>query len=261
MTLKTTMYPVIVLSVAACGFCMDLGPNTQVEVGAGAWYFQYKEPGYMKDKGAFAGIQGAYTYRGPLTAGLQDCMISAEARAGWGHVDYDGHYMDANHTPVSFSGSQDVLIEGRGLMGYDLGGRPLRLTPFLGFGYRYLNDDLSPVTPAGYDRVANYLYSPLGLQGLVRLNESWQIGGSAEYDLFWFGRQKTLWGDWIHNDQHDGYGVRGSLRLVRESRKSNVIVEPYVIYWDIKASEVSDGVYEPQNRSLEAGLRVSLEFQ
>jgi hypothetical protein len=249
------------LSVAACGYPIDLSPNTQVEVGAGAWYFQYEEPGYMKDKGAFAGIQGACTYRGPLTTVLQDCMISAEARAGWGHVDYDGHYSDANNTPVSFSGSQDVLIEGRGLMGYDLGGRILRVTPFVGVGCRYLNDDLSPVTPAGYDRVANYFYTPLGIQALVRLNEAWKIGGSAEYDQFWLGRQKTLLGYWINNDQHDGYGVRGSLRLVHEGRKSNVIVEPYIVYWDIKMSELNDVGYEPQNRSIEAGLRASLQFQ
>jgi hypothetical protein len=129
----------------------------------------------------------------------------------------------------------------------------------VGAGYRYLNDDFSAVTAAGYERAANYFYSPLGIEALVTLNSVWQIGGSAEYDLFWCGRQKSFWG-WATNDQHDGYGARGSLRLVRQGKKTNLILEPYVIYWDIKDSDVAFGIYEPRNRSTEAGMRVALQF-
>jgi hypothetical protein len=254
-----TLSLAVVLAAAPCGLCIGLGPNTQVDLGLGAWYFDYKEPGLMEEKGPFMGVHGACVYRGPLSAALQDCMIAAEARAGLGRVDYDGGLMDG--TPYAFDGYKDILAETRGLMGYDLGSSSVRLTPFVGGGYRYLKDD-GTASPYGYERIANYLYSPLGVEVLFRLNDVWRIGGTAEYDLFWLGRQKTLWGTWISDDQHHGYGVRGSLKLVRQGRKTNLILEPYVIYWDISQSDVNpiDGGYEPKNHSTETGVRVTLQL-
>jgi hypothetical protein len=251
----------MVLLASPCAFCAVLPPNTTVELGVDAWNFEYKEPGLMTERGYFVGAHGACTYRGPLTAALQDAMISADIRAGMGRVDYDGYLLDEENTPYSYDGFKDYLAEIRGLLGYDLGGPSFRLTPFLGAGYRYLEDD-GTSSPYGYDRRANYLYSPLGVEALVRLNDRWQLGGTAEYDLFWFGRQKTLWGYWISDDQRNGYGLRGSARLIRQGRSANLIIEPYFIYWDIGMSEVnpSDAGYEPHNRSKEAGLRLTVQF-
>jgi hypothetical protein len=251
----------LVLLAAPCGFCVGGAENTTVELGVDAWTFEYEEPGLMTEKGRFIGVHGACTYRGPVAAALQDTLISAEVRAGLGRVDYDGHLLDQGNTPYSYDGFTDYLVETRGLLGYDFGGPSVRLTPFVGMGYRYLEDD-GTVSPDGYDRKANYLYSPLGIEALVRLGGPWQLGGSAEYDLFWLGRQKTLWGYWITDDQNEGYGLRGSVRLIHKGTKTNLILEPYFIYWDIGMSEVNpdDGGYEPHNRSTESGLRLTVQF-
>jgi hypothetical protein len=251
----------LVLLAAPCGLCIGGMENTTWELGVDAWQFEYKEPGLMTEKGQFIGVHGACTYRGPTAGGLQDAMISAEVRAGWGRVDYDGHLLDEDNTPYSYDGFRDCLVETRGLLGCDFGRPSFRLTPFVGAGYRYLEDD-GTVSPDGYDRKANYLYSPLGVEALVELNDRWQLGGSAEYDLFWLGRQKTLWGYWITDDQNEGYGLRGSIRLIHRDKKANLILEPYFIYWDIGMSEVNpdDAGYEPHNRSTEAGLRLTVQF-
>lgn len=122
----------LILLAAPCALCVGRAENTTVEFGLDAWYFEYKEPGLMTERGPFVGLHGAYTYRGPVAAALQDAMISAEVRAGWGRVDYDGHLLDEEDTPYSYDGFTDCLIETRALLGYDLGGPSLRLTPFLG---------------------------------------------------------------------------------------------------------------------------------
>ena len=65
----------------------------------------------------------------------------------------------------------------------------LRLTPYLGAGYRYLfNEGSGRRTTTGhfgYDREANYYYSPIGVAIQSRRNPcitQWLYGAKFEYD-------------------------------------------------------------------------------
>ncbi|MDH4028731.1 MAG: porin family protein, partial [Nitrospirota bacterium] len=224
------------------------------EVGAGLSYVTYKEPGVMKEEGAKAGLFGSYTYH-------ERFMFRTEAELNHGQMDYRG------------SGTIDdipnYMFEVRLLAGRDIPvAKRSIVTPYAGFGYRYLNDDssymISSTDHIGYERESNYYYSPIGVETLTELDNGWKAGVRLEYDHFWKGKQISKMGyvpgyHDIENNQDGGYGVRGSVRFI--NRKSFVyVIEPFIRYWDIEDSDLDDGWYEPKNNSTEFGLRFSSEF-
>jgi len=236
-------------------------------------YITYKDTA-MKEKGPFYGVLGAYTYRGALGfEKLSKGMLKLEGRLVYGKVNFDGQLVDGNTYRIR--NVDDFLGEVRALGGYDF---PIfestTITPFTGFGYRFLKDNLSKDN-AGYRREANYFYSPIGAETNTPLAQGWSAGVSAEYDFFWFGRQDTFYSDLdplfsdITNDQNKGYGLRGSLKVHKEMEDKNFIFEPYVNYWNIGSSDtvglkhtgvVGHLITEPKNNSTEIGMRVAVEF-
>jgi len=200
-------------------------------------------------------------------------MLKAEGRLSVGQVDYDGQLSDG--TPYKIDGIDDVLIELRGLAGYDFTVfSSTTITPFTGLGYRFLSDNLS-VDPAGYRRFSNYVYSPIGVETKTPFGDGWAAGVNLEYDAFWFGRQYSYLSDYsssygdVTNDQDKGYGFRASFKLSKQTSAFNLLLEPYVIYWNIDKSKDSALVlsgsvvgtaYEPKNTSTEFGAKVGVEF-
>ena len=121
-------------------------PKHAAEIGTEISYIKYKEPGIMDEKGMMYGVVGSYTYHNTL-------MFRAEGKWSYGKVDYDGELSDG--TPYTINNIDDYILEFRGLLGYDFFlSQTLSLTPFTGFGYRYLNDDPS-FDSAGYKRESN----------------------------------------------------------------------------------------------------------
>ncbi|MBZ0165495.1 MAG: hypothetical protein K8I00_01720, partial [Candidatus Omnitrophica bacterium] len=146
-------------------------------------------------------------------------------------------------------------------------------------GYRYLNDDSAgkrtTTGAAGYERESNYLYLPLGIGYTLPLEEGWTVAAKVEYDVFLTGEQKSHLGDAItglntvKNDQDSGWGVRGSVKISRETERFDFFVEPYIRYWEADDSEISAITYsgvlvgfglEPENNSLETGARIGISF-
>lgn len=235
------------------------------EFGVESYYFKYKEPGVMREKGIFYGLNGAYTFRDKI-------MLRAEGRGAFGQVDYKNS--------GTLNNIDDFTLEFRGLAGYgfDIFTASL-LTPYLGIGYRYLNDDskgkVTSTGALGYERESNYFYTPVGIETLTELNNGWSWGLRAEYDYFWKGIQKSHLRDAnrafndIENDQNKGYGVRGSAKLLLKSEGIDFIVEPFIRYWNIKKSEDANvtfaGVivgtgFEPKNNTTEVGIKAALNF-
>jgi hypothetical protein len=226
-------------------------------------YITYKEPGMMREKGMMYGLAGSYTYR-------QRLMLKVEGRGSLGKVDYSNSGEINNIT--------DYMLEFRGLGGWDF---PIlkssTLTPYIGIGYRYLNDDMSGRTStigvAGYERESNYIYSPIGLEVIANLENKWSIVETGEYDLFWWGKQKShscdaYPGVGISNRQKKGYGFRGSITLQKKGKIVDVEVGPFIRFWNIKKSE-SDFVtyggivypfFEPKNMSTEVGVMLGMKF-
>ncbi len=237
------------------------------DLGTEISHITYDEPGVMEEKGVMYGVVGSYTYRNRF-------MLKAEGKGSWGQVDYDGQLSDG--TAYTISDIDDYMFEFRGVGGYDF---PVLtatiLTPYIGFGYRYLNDDLS-FDPAGYERESNYYYSPIGIETLTELQNGWSVGLTIEYDYFWKGIQKSHLEDFsasldtLENDQDDGFGVRGSIKFQKKGEGVDYIIEPFIRYWDIDKSNVKAITYsgtptgyvgwEPANDSTEIGGKIAVKF-
>lgn len=235
-------------------------PKHTWELGTEISHITYKEPSVMREKGMMYGIVGAYTYHNKL-------MLKADGRFSYGQVDYKNS--------GTLNNIDDYILEFRGLGGYDF---PVftasTLTPYMGIGYRYLNDnDSGRVTSTGawgYERESNYLYSPIGVEIITPLKNGWSVGATAEYDIFWWGKQKSHLGDVpgyydIENDQEKGYGIRGSIKVQKRLKKLDLVIEPYIRYWNIKDSKTTtdpDGTIwiEPKNNSTEIGCKLAVKF-
>jgi hypothetical protein len=253
--------------LAACFIFAGVGSSFAAgehifEVGPEISYITYKEPGVMKEQGIMYGIVGSYAYHNKL-------MLKAEGRGSWGWVDYS--------SPISgtIDNINDYMLELRGLGGYDF---PVSeasfLTPYIGIGYRYLNDDMSgkvsSIGAAGYEREISYTYSPIGVEFVTDFKNGWSVGAKAEYDYFWDGTVKSQLGcipahyD-IENDQDKGYGLRGSIELQKKTKTAAFAVEPFIRYWNIKNSDITadpiGNLYiEPRNHSTEYGINLVMKF-
>ena len=70
------------------------------------------------------------------------------------------------------------------------------------------------------------------------------------------------------NNQDDGYGLRGSIKLIKMGKKQVYVFEPYIRYWNIENSETVFGllegapydIWEPKNRTTEIGLAFRVRF-
>ena len=223
-------------------------------------YIKYEEPDFMQEEGVTLSFCGNYTLR------PGDFMVRFEGRLGFAGMNYS--------SPISGETERirDYIAEARSLAGYTFqASDQWYLTPYGGFGYRYLFDGLGEkVTTAGhlgYDRRSNYLYTPIGLESANYLKPRWTLVATMEYDLFWKGWQESdlgvLFGGSpaIVNDQNDGWGLRVSGKFVREIGRYNFVLGPYLKYWNIKDSELASLIYEeeemmflePANTSIEIG--------
>jgi hypothetical protein len=221
----------------------------------------------MRDRAVMFGIYADYTCR------PKKMMIKMETRFNFGSIEYK------SEGTGSYDGVRDYVFDLRASFGRDLRiTDDAYLTPFVGFGYRYLFDDFGgKVTNTGhygYDRKSRYIYSPVGAESVVRMSESWLLGVTAEYDIFWRGWQRSRLGDALedapsaNNRQKDGWGARGSIKFIKVLPKANFYVEPFFRYWDIKDSELttlSIGEYlvtlkEPANKTTELGARIGIAF-
>jgi hypothetical protein len=234
------------------------------ELGLEISYITYKEPS-LKTKGMMYGLVGSYTYHNKI-------MLKAELRGRYGRVKWDGLTLEGQ---VSENNCLNLLLEFRELGGYDF---PIStssiLTPYLGIGVRYLNND---VLPKPYERESYYIYSPIGLGFITDLGKGWSIGGTGEYDYLWWGYQTSHPMDvlpGLRNDiesfQKNGYGLRGSLTLEKKYKKVAFEGGPFINYWNIKKLEPEILPYtgsptgliwqEPRNNSPEVGIKLGVKF-
>lgn len=256
-------------------FAMALEPKMHMltlapEVG----YYNFKQTG-MEEDGFLYGLGGAYTYRGKLgMESLPSGMIKIDGRLIFGRINFNGYLYDGNYYEIK--SVKDFLGEIRGLVGYDFQiFSSTTIVPFTGLGYRYLKDQLQK-SDAGYRRVSNYLYTPVGFETTTPLTSGWSVGINAEYDIFWCGWQDTYLSDLdplfsdLTNDQDSGYGIKASIKIRKAMENKNYIFEPYVDYWDIDSSDTEkvhhSGVYanrdfqEPAQKAMLVGMKVAVEF-
>ncbi|MFH1655051.1 MAG: autotransporter domain-containing protein [Candidatus Omnitrophota bacterium] len=239
-----------------------------LEIGPEYSFIKYEEPGVMEEDGTMFGISGSYWCRN-----RKNWICELEAKYSWGTVDY------TSVNTGTMDGLEDRMFEIRGLGGYQFSpSKVVTLTPYIGIAYRYLYDDArgtSSTGANGYERESNYVYAPLGLETTLKLRDDWSIGTNLEFDIFIGGLQKSYLSQAIaglndvENNQYDGYGVRGSLKIQKKVARFDFLLEPFVKYWKIEESEwttitytgtIIGYGYEPKNKSLEYGLKCAVRY-
>ncbi len=270
--------------------------RNSLELG-GEWFdYTYREEGFMKLDGTMHGVYATYahrfhentpveTWKDVWNAPARFNLLRFETRYSQGH---DIHYR-SNGTGEKFD-EDHYVWETRGLVGYDV---PLKenilFTPYFGFGHRYLLDnnggERSTSNAWSYDRESRYLYVPLGFDITRQFKQAWSIGFNVEYDIFWDGEQTSHMEDGpagsnydtVVNEQDEGYGLRGSVKIVKKQDRFDFVIEPFARYWHIKESLVTfatrNGQHvpgdepdtyvvftEPNNRTWEYGVRAGFRF-
>jgi hypothetical protein len=241
-------------------------PKHLFTLGAEISNIKYKEPN-MEEKGMMYGVVGSYAYH------INKVMLKAEGKLAYGQEDYDG--VTWGGTPLTLSGIPAYMLELRGLLGYDFTVKAITITPNLGIGYRWLQDNSQNKYSAGYKRESNYFYIPISMEAVANLGSGWSLGANVEYDRFLWGIQKTYLSDVdpgnndIENRQTSGYGFRGSISIAKKYEKVGFIIEPYIRYWNINDSEIEPITYygtivnygiEPNNTSTEIGCKLAVTF-
>jgi hypothetical protein len=260
-------------------------PRTVYKIAPEVSYIKYTEPGLMKESGMMFGVNVVSTLHPYPDDDLKSLishidMYRFEGRLAYGKVNYRGGTVDINTgnvTPAAFNGINDYMGEIRLLAGKDFAYQPAKMTPYIGFGYRHLFDGLRAFKPAGYDRRIQYFYVPMGADFAFSLAQGWSLETNLEYDYFIRGIVHSYLGQIgfgnLENQQTSGYGLRGALRLLKNSGPFNFLLEPYVRYWHIYDSKESQsdvfsfggsqyvliGI-EPNNTSLEMGIKLGVEF-
>jgi len=230
------------------------------EIGGQVSHYQYEEPNFMKLEGERTGFVGAYTFTGPNRV-----YTRIDLRVSYGLLEYES---------VGTGTMDDVpdwIGEARVVVGRDyLTGASIALSPYIGFGYRFLYNDLrgySSTGAVGYRRYSHYYYVPVGVTARFRAGERWVVAPTVEYDWFLSGRQESKLSDTglglpdVTNDQKNGRGYRANLML----ETGRWAFGPWFHYWKIKDSEIVPiggglGVIEPENSTREYGVELRFRF-
>lgn len=259
-----TLIPALALALAAASGAAPAQDTTQPnllltrkgwEVGGQAAHYRYEEPNVMSLEGPRIGAVGAYTFTGP-----NRLYTRIDVRVSYGLLDYESTGTGTADNIEDWIGEARVAI-GRDYLPSD----SVALSPYIGFGYRYLFNDSRGYTSTGaigYRRYSQYYYVPVGVTSRFRAGEQWVVAPTVEYDWFLSGRQETKLSDTglglpdVTNKQHDGRGYRAYLML--ETRRW--AFGPWLQYWKIKDSEIVFGFIEPENWTREYGVEFRFRF-
>lgn len=262
-----------------------------LETGVETYAYEYEETWsgdfFMGTKGQYSGLFANYMLHSTIEE-KRFFELRLEGRWAFGSVDY-------KTATFGYDGLDDHMFELRGLMGMAfILPNESTIMPYLGLGYRYLNNGLEELpanvtgTYSGYNRESRYKYIPLRVDWAIPIKNGWGLNMNLEYDWFVDGEQKSHLvdiRDTSGNDpgfadmdfqQKKGYGLRGSLKLSKAFKNGlNIFLEPSFRYWNIEATHyktyvingveqcwenVCDIANEPSNTTREIGVKIGAIF-
>jgi len=192
--------------------------------------------------------------------------------------------IDYNNGSVKYSGSgtasgiPQYYVNLKAALGHDFVFNGFVLSPFIGIGYRYLNQAFGGVTTStgapGYDRRSTYNYIPIGIIHRVAVNDNKaKLETTLEYNYLLSGNQYSglaaanpVLGN-QNNAQNSGYGINLTILYKQDQWGFG----PYYKYWNIADSQINttnfvasgirySGFYEPANTTNEFGLKLTYSF-
>jgi len=276
------------LIAAACAALMASTANAQTrggfEVGAEVFDYSYREREggqiVVRDDGIFGG--GSLGYVETIGGGA---FVRSRLNLAFGSVDYRS-VGPALGGPGAGESRLDNVSQSIGQLEIHLGkdfslGGITTLTPFIGLGSRYLEDNGGgKKTDDGlfaYDREVSYGYVPIGLSARAPFGRGSSIVFSAQYNWVVDGKSKSKFSEIdpalpdINVNLDKGHGFEFSALVSLPVGARSVSFGPFMRHWNIDQSESfilkdPDGsgealeFFEPRNRTMELGLRASFSF-
>lgn len=264
-----------IILAAAAGSVAAVPASAQTrsgfEVGAEIYDYSYREQvedeDLVFDDGTFFGVTASYAHR------LGDnWFLRARTSFAWGSVDYSSDDGQLSDVPQDM-GQLELHV------GHDFGlGSGATLTAFTGVGGRVLNDHSGGEETEsgfqGYDREVAYAYIPVGLSVGVPLGGGLSVAVSGQYNHVFGGKATSRFSELdpelpdIDLDLNGGSGFELSAMVSIPVGKSAVRIGPFLRRWDIDRSDslilreedLELEVYEPENRTNEAGVRLTFAF-
>jgi hypothetical protein len=246
------------------------------DVGLEAFQYGYKEfhegELFIREEGQMLGIRLSYVQL--IAGGLFGRAIVSGAA---GSVDYDPLDEPVVEDIDQSSGRLELHL------GYDfmLGGGA-SITPFAGFGARLLEDESGGRETEGgrlgFDRKVTYRYIPVGLAASIPVGGRKRLNLSGQYNHLVGGNVNNLFSRIdpdapdVKLDFNEGHGLEASAMLsLPVGRRHAINFGPFVRQWQLDPSETftvvnpddpSEAIVlqEPENRTTEAGVRVSFSF-
>jgi len=192
--------------------------------------------------------------------------------------------IDYSNGPVQYSGSgtasgiPQYYVNLKAALGRDFAFNGFVLSPYIGIGYRYLDQALGGTVTStgavGYDRRSTYNYIPIGVVHRFAVNDNKaKLETTLEYNYLISGNQYSGLGavnpylSNQNNAQNSGYGIN----LTVLYKQDHWGFGPYYKYWNIEDSQTNStnvvasgvrytGFYEPANTTNEFGLKLTYSF-
>lgn len=264
------LMPMLILSMgfaAAQHNTVDLKTQSANQLGLTVSGYAYDEPSLnVKTTAINLGVEYLGTY-----AFQNDWFVL-------GQIDY-------NNGPVKYSGSgtasgiPQYYVNLKAALGRDFSFDGFVLSPYIGFGYRYLDQAFGGMTTStgarGYDRRSTYNYIPIGVIHRFAVNDNKaKLETTLEYNYLISGNQfsglaaANPYLSNQNNAQNSGYGINLTILYKQDQWGFG----PYYKYWNIANSKtnfnsgVADGapysytVKEPANTTNEFGLKLTYSF-
>jgi hypothetical protein len=187
-----------------------------------------------------------------------------------------------------YSGSGTLSVpkyyyNGKIAVGADWAYRGGIISPYIGFGYRFLNQTGGGLTTSTgtvmYDRQSTYFYIPVGLKQRSLSAGGGILESTLELDYLVLGNQfsgLSVMNNFGYSDSNDvnnrqtsGYGLNASFMYKRPDGWS---LGPYWKYWNISSSDLATRTYkyggtsyttspyEPANTTEEFGFKALYQF-
>jgi len=253
------------------------------EIGLTLSSYKYTEPNLTDFSGTamsvtMKSINYGVEYQGTLAL-EQDWYLLGEADYNNGAVNYTGTGT-INNIPQFY-------YNFKGAVGHDFAFDDLVLSPYIGYGYRFLSQSGGGMTGSSgasfYDRQSTYNYIPIGVIHRMAVNDKKAtLVTTLEYDYLISGNQYSGLSSVngtrngvtyagvpnANNSQNSGYGLNLSVMYKEDSWG----VGPYLKYWNIGQSNTvygnftkngvayTGGVYEPANNTIEYGVKAIYRF-
>lgn len=213
---------------------------------------------FMQETAPMWGVQGAVTH-----AFKHGGKLKLSGTFATGSADYTGSYMGGSYGDLRIGGLDRYMLTSE--LEYKLSSRDWNDITFgAGVGYRRLVDHLEQAGPGGYKRKNDRLYLTLSVEREFAAGD-WSFTPQFKYKHLIRGVQHADIMGGVAMKQDDGYGTELAVAISHKGAWNGLTVTPYLRTWDIKDSKFvqltsTGGAYEPQNKTKEIGVTVSMRF-